>query len=79
MPPQEPVDWDRERERANSQTQASLIRLARDAGYDVDEGAGKGSHVKVTRPGLPRPVIIPNKIYRINAQQIIDALRRGAE
>lgn len=73
------IDWERERGQANNQTQASLIRLARDAGYAVDEGAGKGSHVKVTRSGLPRPIIIPNKIYRINAQQIIDALRRGIE
>lgn len=73
------IDWERERARANGQTQASLIRLALDAGYVVDEGAGKGSHVKVTRIGLFRPVIIPNRIYRINAQQIIDALRRGLE
>jgi len=67
------------RERTNGQTQASLIRLARLAGYSVDMSGGKGSHAKVTRPGLPRPVIIPNKIYRINAQHIIDALRRGLE
>ena len=73
------VDWDRERGRANSQTQASLIRFARLSGYEVDEGAGKGSHVKVTRASLTRPVIIPNKIYRLNAQQIIDALRRGLD
>ena len=73
------VDWDRERGRANSQTQASLIRLARLSGYAVDEGAGKGSHVKATRPGLSRSIIIPNKIYRLNAQQIIDALRRGLD
>lgn len=73
------VDWDRERGRANSQPQASLIRLARLSGYAVDEGAGKGSHVKATRPGLSRPIIIPNKIYRLNAQQIIDALRRGLD
>lgn len=73
------IDWDRERSRANSQTQASLLRLAAEAGYLVNEGAGKGSHVKVTRPGLARPIIVPVKIYRINAQQIIDALRRGLD
>lgn len=73
------IDWERERARANGQTQVSLIRLAIEAGYEVDEGAGKGSHVKVTRPGLARPIIVPVKIYRINAQQIIDALRRGVE
>ena len=73
------IDWDRERDGANSQTQASLIRLARLSGYEVVKGAGKGSHAKVTRAGLGRPVIIPNKIYRLNAQQIIDALRRGLD
>ena len=61
------------------QTQGSLRRLAAEAGYDIDEGAGKGSHVKVTRGRLARPIIIPNEIYRINAQQIIDALRRGLD
>ena len=73
------IDWERERARANGQTQASLLRLVAEAGYAIDEGGGKGSHVKVTRDRLARPIIIPNKIYRINAQQIIDALRRGLD
>jgi hypothetical protein len=75
----EATEWERERERANSQTQTSLIRLARLAGYTVDLSGGKGEPCQGHPARAVEALIIPNKIYRINAQQIIDALRRGLE
>jgi len=70
------IDWELERARAASHTQVSLVRLARDAGYEVSQG--KGSHLVASRPGLGRPVVIQNKIWRVVALSIIDALREGA-
>lgn len=72
------IDWEQERARANRHTQSTLLRLAAQAGYEVEQAGGKGSHVKATRPGLPRPIIIPSKIFRLNAMAIIDQLRKGS-
>lgn len=40
-------------------TQEEMVRLLRNHGYEVVKG-GKGSHIKMTKPGLKRPIIIPH-------------------
>lgn len=38
-------------------TQMEMVKLLKKYGFRKVEG-GKGSHVKMTKPGLPRPIII---------------------
>ena len=40
-------------------TQQDMVKLLRNYGYEVVKG-GKGSHLKMTKPGLKRPIIIPH-------------------
>ncbi len=42
-------------------SQKELIRIAREKGWIVSEGRGKGSHVLVCKPG-EQPFPIPQKI-----------------
>lgn len=39
-------------------TQEDMVKLLRNYGFEVVKG-GKGSHIKMTKPGLKRPIIIP--------------------
>lgn len=40
-------------------TQNEMVKLLKKHGFIKVDG-GKGSHVKMTKPGLPRPIIIPH-------------------
>ena len=40
-------------------TQQDMVKLLRSYGYEVVKG-GKGCHIKMTKPGLKRPIIIPH-------------------
>ncbi|NLY08870.1 MAG: type II toxin-antitoxin system HicA family toxin [Tissierellia bacterium] len=39
-------------------TQDEMVKLLKKNGFEVVEG-GKGSHVKMKKPGQTRPIIIP--------------------
>ncbi len=79
MPPSDTIDWQAERGRAARHTQRSLIALARRAGWTVQPGRGKGSHVLLTKPGAARPVVIQQRMYRNAALSIIDQLEEGSD
>lgn len=40
-------------------TQKEMVKLLKKHGFKEEDG-GKGSHVKMTKPGLRRPIIIPH-------------------
>lgn len=40
-------------------TQDEMVKLLRKKGFEVVKG-GKGSHVKMIKPGIKRPIIIPH-------------------
>ena len=40
-------------------TQKGMVKLLKKHGFLKVDG-GKGSHVKMTKPGLQRPIIIPH-------------------
>ncbi|MDK7354988.1 type II toxin-antitoxin system HicA family toxin [Peptoniphilus harei] len=40
-------------------TQDEMVKLLRNNGFEVVKG-GKGSHIKMTKPGIKRPIIIPH-------------------
>ena len=40
-------------------TQDEMVKLLKKNGFEVVKG-DKGSHVKMTKPGLKRPIIIPH-------------------
>lgn len=40
-------------------TQKEMVKLLKKAGFRVMDG-GKGSHIKMTKEGLKRPIIIPH-------------------
>lgn len=40
-------------------TQDEMVKLLKKHGFKVADG-GKGSHIKMTKPGLLRPIIIPH-------------------
>ena len=40
-------------------TQAEMVKLLKKHGFKEVEG-GKGSHIKMKKPGLKRPIIIPH-------------------
>lgn len=72
------VDWEQERRRASQHSQASLVKLAERAGWVVQTGRGKGSHVLVSSPAARRPVTIPTKVYRRIAELVISQLEEGS-
>lgn len=72
------VDWRQERDRAAQQSQDSLTEVARRAGWRVERGRGKGSHVLLSSEAARRPVTIPAKVYRVNALQILKQLEEGS-
>jgi len=72
------VDWDQERRRAAQQSQGSLMDVARRAGWVLQAGRGKGSHVLVSSTATRRPVTIPGTVYRVNALQILRQLEEGS-
>ena len=44
-------------------TQNEMVKLLKKNGFEVVKG-GKGSHVKMTKPGLKRPIIIPHGNFK---------------
>lgn len=42
-----------------TRTQYEMVKLLKKHGFIKVEG-GKGSHVKMIKPGFPRPIIIPH-------------------
>lgn len=41
-------------------TQREMVKLLKSQGYHQVRDEGKGSHVKMTKPGQARPIIIPH-------------------
>lgn len=39
-------------------TQKEMVKLLKRHGFEVVKG-GKGSHIKMTKPGMLRPIVIP--------------------
>ena len=60
---------------APSCSSKELIKLCRNRGWSEVKGGGKGSHVKLAKPGANRPIVIPGNRKRLSPGSLNSSLQ----